>query len=448
MEQRAVIDGVTVGGGSVDPQYVQGSRPDEIWAHFRSGAVVQTSRDRSRHYPGLAGAAPATLGLYLRADELRLSATHVLDAGCGAGEGLRHLGAAYRRTTGVDRDARALAFARQLAPEAHLVHSDLGSGSTRTEPAQLAYVVDVLGHVERPERFLYALGRRMESARGLLVAEPAATADQCLVPPARRAFSMRGLHSILVRGGFSIEGRLGSQAPFLMIYAVAHQDPAATMLLDAEAQFERGSLQVAEELAKRACQTVLPALRLESLLALARIQVELSRRDAATAALLEARRLDPADARPPAALSRLAQLAGSESQAFALAREATRLDLTEVAAVAALGLLSHKSDPKGALDSWLVAHALAPDHSGIAAHLCDAALRVGDCAVAITVLERLRRYLPQQDSAPNSIVMAWLLAREGRPLQAELEARLAEALEPNSPEIKELRGFLKTLSAR
>jgi tetratricopeptide (TPR) repeat protein len=446
MEQRAVID--TVGAVAVDPQYVQGSRPDEVWAHFRTGAVVQANRGRLRHYPGLPGVAPMTLGLYLRGDELHIAANHVLDAGCGAGEGLRHLGVVYRCTTGIDSDTRALAFARQLAPHARLTHADLAFGAMRTVPAQLAYVVDVLGHVKCPERTLFNLGQRLDSARGLFVAEPAATADQCLIAPARRAFSKRNLHSLLVRGGFCIERWLNSGPPFLIVYAVAHRDTAAAMLLDAEAQFDRGSLQAAEALARRAAQTSILALRLEAQLVLARIQIELSRRDAATATLLEARTLDPEDARPPAALSRLAQLAGSESRAFALAKEATRLDLTEVAAVAASGLLSHESNPRGALDSWLVAHALAPDHPGIATRLCEAALRVGDYAVAITVLERLRRYAPKEDSAPSSIAMAWLLAHEGHALQAELEVRLAEALDPNSHEIKELREFLRTSGVR
>lgn len=446
MAQRAIVE--AVGTVPVDPQYVQGSRPDEIWAHFRSGTVVQTSRDRTRHYPGLAGAAPSTLSLYLRADELRVRANHVLDAGCGSGEGLRHLASAFRRSTGVDKDAKALAFARQLAPHSQLIQADLAAGALRHESVQLAYVVDVLGQIERPDRALHHLAKRLDPPRGLVFAEPLATSDQCLVPPVRRAFSMRSMHGVLIRGGFNVERWLPSQTPFLVGYAVAHLDPAATRLLEAEVQFERGSMRTAEELALLACQTTLAPLRLEALLALARIQIEISRRDAATATLLEAQALDPGDARPKAALSRLAQLAGSESRAYALAKEAARLDMTEVAAVTALGLLSHEADPQGAMDSWLVAHALAPDHAGIAARLCEAALRVGDCAVAITVLERLRRYVPQQAAAPNSIVMAWLLAQDGRPLQAELQARLAEALEPDSQEVKDLREFLKTLPLR
>jgi tetratricopeptide (TPR) repeat protein len=249
----------------------------------------------------------------------------------------------------------------------------------------------------------------------------------------------------LVRGGFVVEQWLSTHAPFLIGYAVAHRDPAATMLRSAETQMDQGALQAAEQVVSLACKTSLASLRLEALLARARIQMELSRRDAATATLLEARELDPGDARPLAALSRLAQLAGSDARALALAKEATRIELTELAAVTALATLYHDTDPANALNSWLVAHALAPNHAGIAARLCEAALDVGDCAVAVTVLERLRRYCPQGEVAPASIAMAWLLAYEGRSVQARLQARLAEALDPNSPELKELRNFLQTL---
>jgi SAM-dependent methyltransferase len=177
----------SLGAFPVDPQYVQGGRPTEIWAHFRSGIVLEASCDRVRHYPGLSGVAPATLSLYLRGDEFKTAASHVLDAGCGAGEGLRHLAARYRRVTGVDKDGKAVAFARQIASDAHAIQADLQAPNLRCDPVQLAYVVDVLAHLEQPERTLWNLAQRMDGARALLVAEAKASAEQCLAPPARRA---------------------------------------------------------------------------------------------------------------------------------------------------------------------------------------------------------------------------------------------------------------------
>jgi tetratricopeptide (TPR) repeat protein len=279
-----------------------------------------------------------------------------------------------------------------------------------------------------------------------VVVEPSAAADQCLVSPARRAYSERGLHSLLVRSGFSIEQWLSVEGPFLAVQAVAHRDPCVTALADAEKHFERGAFEAALELTSRACHTTMVELKFEAKLAKARVLIELQRRDAATAVLLEARELNPMDARPLAALSQLAMLAANDSEALAMAREATRVDLLEVAGVCALGTLCRQMQPRAALDAWLVAHALAPDHPGVALQLCEAALAVDDCALAITVLERLRRYHPDQQQAGHHIAMAWLLAHSGRPIQAQLEAKFAETLEPTSAELFELREFLRQLS--
>jgi SAM-dependent methyltransferase len=382
----------------------------------------------------------------LRAEELRLQATHVLDVGCGSGEGLRYLSRYYRRTTGIDKDSRALAFARQIAKDARLIQADLLTSAFRLEPMQLAYIIDVLGHVERPESVLRTLAERLAPPQTLIVAEQSATADQRLFAPARRAYSERGLHSLLLRSGFIVEQWLSVTGPFLAVQAIAHRDPCVAALTDAEKQFEHGAFESALELTTRACRTSMPGLKFEAKLSKARLLIELQRRDAATAILLEARELDPTDARPLAALSQLAKLAGNDAEALMMAKEATSLDLLEISGVCALGSLCREMQPRAALDAWLVAHALAPDHSGVALQLCETALSLDDCALAITVLERLRRYHPNTQQAGHYIAMAWLLAQSGRPIQAQLEAKLAEVLEPSSPELLELREFIRHLS--
>lgn len=431
----------------VDPQYVQGSSADEVWAHFRTGAVVRALRDRTRHYPGLEGTAPSTISCYLRGEELKLPVNQVLDVGCGSGEGLRWLSRHYRNTIGLDVDGRALAFSRQIAHDSRLVQADIQSRVNLGGVTQLAYLIDVLAHLERPERALRILALHVAPPRGIIVAESAASPEQCLVPPARRAYSARSLHALLLRGGFIVEQWLSSKEPFLEVYAVALRDPGVGALADAESHFERGDFKVALELAQRAALTSVSGLRFEALLAQARLLIELGRRDEATALLLETRDLDPKDARPLAALSQLAMLARNDLQALAFAREAVKIDVLEVAGISALGALTREQDPRSSLDAWLVAHALAPDHSGVAFALCDAALALDDCALAITVLERLRRYAPKPSNANNSIALAWLLVRAGRPIQANLEARLAESLDPSSTELIELKRFLQQLSA-
>jgi SAM-dependent methyltransferase len=394
----------------------------------------------------LLGAAPLTVGYYARADELSLKVTHVVDAGCGSGEGLRFLSRRYRKTTGIDKDGRALAFARQLATDSRLVQGDLQLLTARTESPQVAFAVDVLGHLERPEKGLRALASRLSPPFGLFIAEPAARADQCLAYPVRRAFSARGLHALLMRCGFVVERWLESDGVFLLAYAVLHRDAGFAALADAEAHFDRGAFETALELATRASRSTLLGLRHEALLIRAHLLLGLGRRDAATAVLLESRALDPGDPRPLAALSRLATLAGSDPQALELAKEAVRLDVLDVSGVCALGAVRRELQARESLDAWLVAHALAPDHAGIALHLCEAAVALDDRALAITVLERLRRY-SSSPSSQQSIMLAWLLAYAGRPLEAEIEAKLAASLDPTAPELKDLHDFIRQLAS-
>jgi SAM-dependent methyltransferase len=369
----------------------------------------------------------------------------VFDIGCGVGEGLRHLSRTYGKTSGLDKDGRALAFARQICPDSRLIQADIPGQTFRIEPFQVAYTVDVLGHLERPERSLRMLANRLAPPHSIVVCEPLATPAQRLIAPARRAFSERSLHALLVRSGFLIEQWLATTSPFLLVYAVAHRDPSISALDDAERHFERGALDSALELATRACNTSLASLKFEAKLLRARLLIEHHRRDEATAVLLEAREVDPSDSRPLVALAELTRLAGNDELALSLAKEATSLDLLEVSGLCALASLYQSTQPKEALNAWLVAHALAPDHSGIALRLCETALAVDDSPLAITVLERLRRYHSKKQDAGQHIAMAWLLAQSGRTLQAQLEAKLAETLAPTSPDLAELREFLRNL---
>lgn len=423
--------------------YVEGSLPGEVWAHFQSGVVVRAVRDRSCHFPGLKGSAPATLGLYRRFDELDIPANHVFDAGCGTGEGLRHLSAVYRRVTGIDRNVAVLNCAKQLAPHARLIHSDIATCNLRRDAAQLAYVIDVLGHIESPTPALLNISRNLEGARGLCVAEPRASIGQQLEPPQCRAFTGRTLYSVLIKGGFRIEEWLNVHHDFVAGYAVSSNGEAASMLYSAESELERGRLHVAETLARRACSVDSAALRLEALLTLARVQVQRSRRDAATATLLEAQRIDPSDARPQAGLALLARASGADSQAYALAREALALDPADLAAITSLATLLHETEPKQALQHWIAAHALAPEHEGIVARLCDAAVRVGELEVAIAALNQSRRFGSVAGGVHGSLSLAWLLLQVGRPEQAATIARQTARSYPDAEGLSELVDYLK-----
>lgn len=428
-----------------DPRYVQGGLPGEVWAHFRSGVVVRAGRDRTRHYPGLESVAPVTLGFYLHFDQLGIPANHVIDAGCGAGAGLRHLAATYHRATGIDADASVLRFARELAPGSRFIAADLSTLQDKTT-AQAAYLVDVLGQVTEPVRALLRIASHLDGSRSLCIAEPLVATNQCLAPPARRAFSTRTMHSLLTRAGFSLEQWLECSRDFLICYAVDRRDRTVDTLQAAEEHLGQGQLHVAELLARRVCQANAATLKYEALLTLARVQYQQALRDAATATLVEARQLEPTDPRAVAGLSLLAYAAGSDSQAFSLAREAVALDPTDLASVMALATLLHDAEPKQALAHWTVAHALAPDHPGIVARLCDAAVRLGDFPAAVAALEQSRRYDSAAHGVSGTLSLAWLLTRVGRYQQATTIVRRMALTTPNAPELKELCEFLEKQS--
>lgn len=423
--------------------YVDGSLPGEVWAHFGSGVVVRATRDRSCHFPRLKGTAPETLGLYRRFDELSVPANHVLDAGCGSGEGLRHLCAVYRRVTGVDRSTAALSCAGEVAPHAQLVHGDIATFDLSPNGVQVAYIVDVLGHIAATTSVLLNIGRQLKGVRRLCVAEPRSSLDQRLDPPQRRAFTERALHSVLIKGGFRIEELLNVEPGFVAGYAVCSHGDAASTLHTAESQLDLGRSHVAETLARRACVVDSAALRVEALLTLARIQVLTARKDAATATLLEAQAIDPSDARPRAGLALLARASGADSQAYTLAREAVLLDPWNVAAMTVLATLLHDADPKQALQHWTAAHALAPAHEGIVARLCDAAIRVGELEIAITALGQSRRFGSLADGIQGSLSLAWLLLQVGRTDQAAAIARQTARRYPDAEGVTELVDYLR-----
>ena len=132
-----------------DPSYEFGRREAEVVARFPSGKRVAVVRGRDRAYPGLRSVAPSTLAFYEAFAPL-IRGKHVLDAGSGAGVGTRVLCDYAPHVTALDSDARALEFGREYAPNAEFLQADLCHGSP-VDRADAAFLVDVLGHLARPE---------------------------------------------------------------------------------------------------------------------------------------------------------------------------------------------------------------------------------------------------------------------------------------------------------
>ncbi len=429
---------------AVEPRYVRGSTRSEAWAHFHSGAVIPARVGRLRHYPGLAGEAPATLRYYRFATLCGSNVTHVVDAGCGAGEGLRYLSSAFLRATGVDNDPKALAFARQIAPEARHVQGDL-VGVFRTDVAQMAVVVDVLGHLAAPEFALRLVAERLRQPGRLLVAEPRATPDQHLVAPARRAWSARTLHAVLVRGGWEVDDWLAQDGSFLVAVASPRRDPHLAALWNAEHQLLKGSHATSLAAVRQVRSSSWMPLRIEGLLLEARLELELGHRDAATAALSEARLIDAGDARATAGLSRMACLAGRIAEASSLAAEATVMDDADAASYCALALAQEGLESAGACSAWRTAHQLAPDDPAIVRHLCEHALVEKDLALAVTALERLSQYRARAGATTHASTPARRSSSSGLRSTAGLTARLVSALASGETDVALLASYLDAL---
>lgn len=94
----------------------------------------------------------------------------VLDAGCGAGPGLRVFSRWANRVLGLDRSFYALQRARQAVPEAGLVQADLTAGLPFADGCFDGVLLgDVLEHVDQGERLLSECRRVLRPGGVLLV---------------------------------------------------------------------------------------------------------------------------------------------------------------------------------------------------------------------------------------------------------------------------------------
>jgi 2-polyprenyl-6-hydroxyphenyl methylase/3-demethylubiquinone-9 3-methyltransferase len=110
-------------------------------------------------------------GRLLRLARLDRLANHrVLDAGCGAGPGLRFFRERAKRVTGMDRSLYALQQARQRVPEARLVLGDLQAGLPFSSwEFELVILGDVLEHVATGALLLQECHRVLRPGGALLL---------------------------------------------------------------------------------------------------------------------------------------------------------------------------------------------------------------------------------------------------------------------------------------
>jgi SAM-dependent methyltransferase len=418
-----------------EPSYEFGRREAEVVARFPSGKRVAVLRGRDRAYPGLRSVAPSTTAFY-QAFAPMIRGKHVLDAGCGAGQGTRLLCEYAPHVTALDNDARALEFAREYATGAEFLQTDLCHGSA-VDRADAAFLVDVLGHLASPEAALRGLRACLPAGSQLFVAEPKAYASQRLLLPARSAFSQASLTHLLLRSGFDLEEIAEPGANFVALAAVRSADPAVAALVEGFQQASRNQFHAARSHFARARQSARLELKLEAALGEAEASFAVNDGDNAVRCYFEANELDERDGRALSGLARVALATGEVDDALRLALDALQRDPTDASAHTAMAVAAEQLSLPDAWNAWRIAVNLAPDDLEVATGLARASAARQNYAFAIHVFERLRGY----DTALGlqfHVTLAWLLLADGRKNDAGVEARYAAAIAPNDEGVSEL----------
>lgn len=404
--------------------YARTSSAPERRATFENGETVRVRAGRVRAYPGLPSEAPPTLPFYKLAGEELPANACVLDVGCGAGLGTRLLTQRGRKVVGLDQSAEAVAFARHFAGSARLSNADAGLGLPALA-LDAAVFVDVLAHMASPFDVLAAVHERLHPGAVIFVAEQAAHPEQCLRAPARRAFSQRGLASLLAATGYRVV-KWHSTGTFMACTAEYVDDPAVASLVAAtRTQQTRWALPLYDAAKK----SVNPAVVLEALLGAAETCINMGDGDGACRNLFDARALAPEDPRPCVGLARIALLTKSYDDAKAMAQLAIELDPTEAPAHAMLALARDATE-ESSVYAWRLAVNLSPDSPEYVDRMLDAAAAAGDPKLGVYAAERLRAY--EGGSGEVAVTYAKALLIDGRESDARYEIDIALKEEPDN----------------
>jgi SAM-dependent methyltransferase len=100
----------------------------------------------------------------------------VLDAGCGVGYGSAYLAESATRVVGVDRDAEAIAYARDRygAPNVEFVVGDLVELPNAAASFDVVCAFEVVEHLTEPDRFVSEARRVLGDDGVLIVSTPVA----------------------------------------------------------------------------------------------------------------------------------------------------------------------------------------------------------------------------------------------------------------------------------
>ncbi|HEY1535348.1 MAG TPA: hypothetical protein VGF76_15080, partial [Polyangiaceae bacterium] len=308
--------------------------------------------------------------------------------------------------------------------------------------ADAALLVDVLGHLPRPEAALRGLRACLPVGSQLFVAEPKAYASQRLIAPACRAFSKLALSRLLLRSGFEVEEAASAGANFVFLLARRSGDTALDALVEGFHQIGRGQASAARSEFARARRSERADVRLEAVLGEAEAAFAANEGDVAVRCYFEANGLDATDGRALSGLARVALATGELDDALRLALDALKRDPTEASASTALALAAEQLSRPEAFNAWRIATNLAPDDPEVATGLARVAAAKQNYSFAIQVLERLRGY-GHALGLEFHITLGWLLLADGRKGDAVIEARYALTLAPEHEAVTELARALE-----
>jgi tetratricopeptide (TPR) repeat protein len=160
-----------------------------------------------------------------------------------------------------------------------------------------------------------------------------------------------------------------------------------------------------------------------------------------TQLLLSALELEPTNTQALCGLARLAQVNKSPHEALQLLRQSLTLDPTNLQAMHLWLEIVAANSPQDLLTTCQSLANLAPTDLEVLTLLAQLHAESGSVELAIQDLELIRKQQPAP-SADLSITLAWLLHSAGRTADAKVEARLANVLAPDNPDVAELLGAL------
>lgn len=417
------------------PRYLRTPKGQIFSAAFHD-FTLSVEASRARRYPGLQATAPDTRGLYRMAACWLGQRGSVLDLGCGSGIGTAELLLCFDAVAALDQDDTAARFARGYLKGVDVECRDGAQSAAGDARYDAVCVVDVLAHASAPVELLRGARRRLKQGGRMLVAEVRACPAQTLMPPMLRAFSPRGLDSLLVRSGLDAEVRPAAGHFVVCVARLAEGDEWCWLERGDQA---RAAGAHADALAAyaRLAQSSRSALREEALLGSAAVYRDAGDLDSACRCLLEVLSFAPSSVRSRVGLAEFSLQSGERAQALELAVSALEADPCDSGAVQAVARAAEGLRDVDAYATWRIANGLTPADFDTAIEVARSAAGLGDLPFAIWVLERLRDFRADLP-ADFHVTLSWLYLTAGRRGDAGLEAELARVKDPDSAAVMEL----------